>query len=224
MDDAARQRVRAAPYVVGLDAIRVAPKKHAESHRATRSTCQTATFDSAQQNGCECGFCVINAKQPFTPGRVARKPFVQGPKINSASTTRKAASRYFWMRSAIGILQSRLTGTGTTRRLSERRNHRREAQRTESVGHDETITIGIDRSERGNNNEKIPIGANRTDTVNEKKPSPLTPSAQSSPSPGDRDRALATHAVGIDETVSVARRGEVIIGAFQAVPMVLTKA
>lgn len=96
--------------------------------------------------------------------------------------------------------------------------------RTESVGHDETITIGIDRSERGNNNEKIPIGANRTDTVGEKKPSPLTPSAQSSPSPGDRDRALATHAVGIDETVSVARCGEVTIGAFQAVPMVLTKA
>jgi type VI secretion system secreted protein VgrG len=82
--------------------------------------------------------------------------------------------------------------------------------RTESVGHDETITIGIDRSERGNNNEKIPIGANRTDTVGEKKPSSLTPSAQSSPSPGDRDRALATHAVGIDEAVWVdaTRRGD----------------
>ncbi|WP_459909442.1 hypothetical protein [Caballeronia sp. HLA56] len=86
MHDAARQRVRAAPYVVGLDAIRVAPKKHAESHRYEIDL-STATFDSAQQNGCECGFCVINAKQPFTPGCVAHKHFVQGPKINSASTT-----------------------------------------------------------------------------------------------------------------------------------------
>ncbi|GAB5100023.1 hypothetical protein YK56LOC_57400 [Caballeronia sp. HLA56] len=82
--------------------------------------------------------------------------------------------------------------------------------RTESVGHDETITIGIDRSERGNNNEKIPIGANRTDAVGEMKSSPLTPSAQFSSSHGDRDRALATHTGGIDEAVWVdaTRRGD----------------
>ncbi|WP_244830337.1 type VI secretion system Vgr family protein [Caballeronia sp. TF1N1] len=36
-------------------------------------------FDGAQQNRCECWFSAIDAKQPFAPGRTARKPFVQGP-------------------------------------------------------------------------------------------------------------------------------------------------
>ena len=36
-------------------------------------------FDGAQQNRCECWFSAIDAKQPFAPGRLARKPFVQGP-------------------------------------------------------------------------------------------------------------------------------------------------
>ncbi|QSN64235.1 type VI secretion system Vgr family protein [Caballeronia sp. M1242] len=36
-------------------------------------------FDGAQSNRCECWFSAIDAKQPFTPARVTRRPFVQGP-------------------------------------------------------------------------------------------------------------------------------------------------
>ncbi|AET93673.1 hypothetical protein BYI23_D001630 (plasmid) [Burkholderia sp. YI23] len=36
-------------------------------------------FDGAQSNRCECWFSAIDAKQPFAPARVTRKPFVQGP-------------------------------------------------------------------------------------------------------------------------------------------------
>jgi type VI secretion system secreted protein VgrG len=36
-------------------------------------------FDGAQSNRCECWFSAIDAKQHFTPARVTRRPFVQGP-------------------------------------------------------------------------------------------------------------------------------------------------
>jgi type VI secretion system secreted protein VgrG len=36
-------------------------------------------FDGAQPNRCECWFAAIDARQPFAPARITRKPFVQGP-------------------------------------------------------------------------------------------------------------------------------------------------
>ncbi|MCC8392514.1 type VI secretion system tip protein VgrG [Paraburkholderia sp. MMS20-SJTR3] len=36
-------------------------------------------FEGSQSNRCECWFSAIDAKQPFAPARITRKPFVQGP-------------------------------------------------------------------------------------------------------------------------------------------------
>ena len=91
--------------------------------------------------------------------------------------------------------------------------------RTEKVGRDERIEIGNDRTERVGVDESITIGANRTEKVgaNER----ITIGASRTIAVGANETASVavqrTHSVGANETISVGAAQEVTIGAAQVV-------
>jgi type VI secretion system secreted protein VgrG len=91
--------------------------------------------------------------------------------------------------------------------------------RTKGIGHDETTTVGNNRTETVRVNEKITIGANRTENVavNET----IAIGANRSISVGASETAgvalQRTHSVGVNETISVGAAQQVTVGGLQAI-------
>ncbi len=78
-----------------------------------------------------------------------------------------------------------------------------ESDKTESVGHDETITIGNDRTETVQANETMTVMKNRTRTVNQNEDVTVA--------------QMRNHTVGVNETITVGVAQEISIGAMQAI-------
>jgi type VI secretion system secreted protein VgrG len=91
--------------------------------------------------------------------------------------------------------------------------------RTKTVGHDETTTVTNNRTETVGNNEQISIGVNRTETVGSNET--ITIGANRSITVGASETATValqrTHTVGINETISVGVAQQISVGATQAV-------
>ena len=90
--------------------------------------------------------------------------------------------------------------------------------RTKVIGHDETTTVQHDRTETVGNNENITIVMNRTENVGVNES--ITIGANRTISVGASETATValqrTHTVGINETITVGAAQEITVGAAQA--------
>lgn len=91
--------------------------------------------------------------------------------------------------------------------------------RTETVGKNETITIGVNRTEAVGSNEVISIGANRTETVGSNET--ITIGSNISHTVGASETKVValmrTHTVGVNEMITVGAAQEITVGGVQAV-------
>jgi type VI secretion system secreted protein VgrG len=91
--------------------------------------------------------------------------------------------------------------------------------RTKGIVHDETTTVGNNRTESVGNNEQITIGVHRTEKVGVNET--ITIGANRKIDVGANENAtvalLRTHSVGINETISVGAAQEINIGAAQTI-------
>jgi type VI secretion system secreted protein VgrG len=91
--------------------------------------------------------------------------------------------------------------------------------RTKSIVHDETTSVGNNRTETVGNNEQISIGVNRTEKVGVNES--ITIGANRTINVGASETATValqrTHSVGVNETISVGAAQEVTIGAAQTI-------
>jgi type VI secretion system secreted protein VgrG len=91
--------------------------------------------------------------------------------------------------------------------------------RTKGIGHDETTTVGNNRTETVGNNEQITIGVNRTEKVGANET--ITIGANRKIDVGASENATValqrTHSVGINETITVGAAQEITVGAAQTV-------
>jgi len=97
--------------------------------------------------------------------------------------------------------------------------------RTEKVGHDEKITIGNDRTETVGKNETISVGVNRTETVGANES--VTIGANRTENVGANETVnvamLRTHSIGINDMLNVGAAQEVSIGGAQALSVGLAR-
>jgi type VI secretion system secreted protein VgrG len=91
--------------------------------------------------------------------------------------------------------------------------------RTKSIVHDETTSVGNNRTETVGNNEQITIGVNRTEKVGANES--ITIGANRTINVGASETATValqrTHSVGVNETISVGAAQQVTIGAAQTI-------
>jgi type VI secretion system secreted protein VgrG len=91
--------------------------------------------------------------------------------------------------------------------------------RTKGIGHDETTTVGNNRTETVGNNEQITIGVNRTEKVGANES--ITIGANRTISVGASESATValqrTHNVGINETITVGAAQTITVGAAQTI-------
>ncbi|MEO7206413.1 MAG: type VI secretion system tip protein TssI/VgrG [Steroidobacteraceae bacterium] len=91
--------------------------------------------------------------------------------------------------------------------------------RTKSVTHDETTTVGNNRTESVGNNEQITIGVNRTENVGSNET--ITIGSNRTISVGQNESAtvalMRTHSVGVNESINVGAAQEISIGAAQTI-------
>jgi type VI secretion system secreted protein VgrG len=91
--------------------------------------------------------------------------------------------------------------------------------RTKAITHDETTTVGHDRTETVGNNEQIKIGVNRTELVGSNET--ITIGANRTISVGKNESAtvalMRTHTVGINEAITVGAAQEITVGAAQTI-------
>src|SRR5579863_1642038 len=91
--------------------------------------------------------------------------------------------------------------------------------RTKSIVHDETTSVGNNRTETVGNNEQISIGVNRTEKVGVNES--ITIGANRTINVGASETASValqrTHSVGVNETISVGAAQEITVGAAQTI-------
>jgi type VI secretion system secreted protein VgrG len=91
--------------------------------------------------------------------------------------------------------------------------------RTKGIGHDETTTVGNNRTETVGNNEQITIGVNRTEKVGANES--IVIGANRTINVGANESATVavqrTHTVGANETITVGAAQEITVGAAQTI-------